>query len=101
MPSSHRTLLQFMVNLCQRGLAIDLRFACAKEIEIRTMHHENTSHCLSSSLDVLEALSLQTLTLQIAQPPSKLRCNLVLLTACHLCGSRTSPVRDSTLHRRV
>src|SRR6266853_1883363 len=101
MPSSHRTLLQFMVNLCQRGLAIDLRFACAKKIEIRTMHHENTSHCLSSSLDALEALSLQTLTLQIAQPQSKLRCNLVLLTACHRRGSRTCPVRDSTLHRRV
>src|SRR5215475_904953 len=101
MPSSHRTLPQFLVNLCQRGLAIDLRFACTKEIEIRTMHHENTSHCLSLSLDALSALPLQTLTLQIAQPQSKLCCNPVLLTACHLRGSLACPVRGSTLYRRV
>jgi hypothetical protein len=65
------------------------------------MHHENTSHCLSSSLDALEAFSLQTLTLQIAQPQSKLRCNLVLLTVGHLRGSLACPVRGNTLHRRV
>jgi hypothetical protein len=51
--------------------------------------------------DVLRALALPTLTLQIAQPEFKLRCNLGLWTTWQRRCSRASRLRDSTLPRRV
>jgi hypothetical protein len=51
--------------------------------------------------DALGALSLQTPTLQIAQPQFKLRGNLVLLTTSSRRGSLACPVRGSTLRRRI
>jgi hypothetical protein len=89
-----------MVNRCERGLTIDLRFAGAQEIKIRTMHHKNTSHCLSSSLTLYGALALQTPALQIAQPLFKLRRDLVLSTTYHRRGALPCPAVDSTLRRR-